>query len=98
MFIREKRIGAYTYVYLVEAVREDGKPKQRIIRNLGRKEDVEAAGDLDRLGAREESASPKSTILHNPGLKEGGGAAGYPDRLARPAARLSQRSIVLSLV
>jgi hypothetical protein len=66
MFIREKRIGAYTYVYLVEAVREDGKPKQRIIRNLGRKEDVEAAGDLDRL--------------------------------ARSAARLSQRSIVLSLV
>jgi Transposase DDE domain len=66
MFIREKRIGAYTYIYLVEAVREDGKPKQRIIRNLGRKEDVEAAGDLDRL--------------------------------ARSAARLSQRSMVLSLI
>src|SRR5262249_7450720 len=49
MFIREKRIGAYTYVYLVETVRENGKIKQRIIRNLGRKEAVEAAGDLDRL-------------------------------------------------
>jgi Transposase DDE domain len=66
MFIREKRIGAYSYVYLVETVREDGKIKQRIIRNLGRKEAVEAAGDLDRL--------------------------------ARSAARLSQRSMVLSLV
>jgi len=66
MFIREKRIGDYTYVYLVEAVREDGKPKQRIIRNLGRKESVEAAGDLDRL--------------------------------ARSAARLAQRSMVLSVV
>ena len=25
MFVREKRIGPYTYVYLVETVREDGK-------------------------------------------------------------------------
>src|SRR5215475_9321242 len=66
MFIREKRIGAYTYVYLVETVRETGKIKQRIIRNLGRKEAVEAAGDLDRL--------------------------------ARSAARLCQRSMVLSLI
>jgi hypothetical protein len=37
MFIREMCIGAYTYVYLVETVREGGKIKQRIIRNLGRK-------------------------------------------------------------
>jgi hypothetical protein len=66
MFIREKRIGAYSYIYLVETVRENGKIKQRIIRNLGRKEAVEAAGDLDRL--------------------------------ARSAARLSQRSMVLSAI
>ena len=45
MFVREKRIGAYTYVYLVENVREGGKTKQRIIKNLGRKEAVEA-GEL----------------------------------------------------
>jgi hypothetical protein len=66
MFVREKRIGAYSYVYLVETVREDGRIKQRIIRNLGRKEAVEAAGDLDRL--------------------------------ARSATRLSQRSMILSLI
>ena len=66
MFVREKRIGAYRYLYLVETVREDGKTKQRIIRNLGRKEAVEASGDLDRL--------------------------------ARSAARLSQRSMILSLI
>ena len=51
---------------MVETVRENGKTKQRIIRNLGRKEVVEAGGDLDRL--------------------------------ARSAARLSQRSMILSLV
>ena len=66
MFVREKRIGAYTYVYLVENVREGGKTKQRIIKNLGRKEAVEAGGDLDRL--------------------------------ARSAARLAQRSMILSLL
>ena len=66
MFVREKRIGRYTYVYLVETVREDGRTRQRIIRNLGRKEDVERRGDLDRL--------------------------------ARSAARLAQRSMILSLI
>ena len=66
MFVREMRIGRYTYVYLVETVRDDGRTKQRIIRNLGRKEDVERRGDLDRL--------------------------------VRSAARLAQRSIILSPV
>jgi len=51
MFARDKRIGPYTYVYLVENVREEGRTKQRIIANLGRKEVVVARGDLDRLGA-----------------------------------------------
>ena len=31
MFARDKRIGPYTYVYLVENVREEGRTKQRII-------------------------------------------------------------------
>ena len=66
MFVREKRIGAYSYLYLVETVRENGKTKQRIVRNLGRKEVVEASGDLDRL--------------------------------ARSAARLAQRTMILSLI
>src|SRR6202035_4421400 len=51
MFARDKRIGPYTYVYLVENVREEGRTKQRIIANLGRKEVVVARGDLDRLTA-----------------------------------------------
>ena len=49
MFVREKRIGAYTYIYLVETVREGARTRQRIIRNLGRKEEVKRRGDLDRL-------------------------------------------------
>jgi hypothetical protein len=49
MFVREKRIRGLSYMYLVESVREQGRTKQRIIKNLGRKEVVEASGDLERL-------------------------------------------------
>src|SRR5215207_8988174 len=51
MFVREKRINGYTYLYLVETVREDGRAKQRIIKNLGRKEAVTASGALERLAS-----------------------------------------------
>jgi hypothetical protein len=37
MFVREKPIGPYRYLYLVESVRENGRTKQRIIKNLGRR-------------------------------------------------------------
>ncbi len=40
MVLREKHIGRYTYVYLVESVRENGKTRQRTVANLGRKEVV----------------------------------------------------------
>jgi hypothetical protein len=66
MYVREKQIGPYRYLYLVESVREGGRTKQRIIKNLGRKEHVDANGDLDRL--------------------------------ARSAARMAQRSMILSLL
>ena len=51
MFVREKHINGYTYLYLVESVREDGLAKQRIIKNLGRKDVVVASGELERLTA-----------------------------------------------
>jgi hypothetical protein len=63
MFVREKHIGRYTYVYLVETVREDGRTKQRIIRNLGRKEDVERRGDLDRLARSAVRLAQRSMVL-----------------------------------
>jgi len=51
MFVREKTINGYTYLYLVESVREGRRSKQRIIKNLGRKEAVLADGGLERLAA-----------------------------------------------
>jgi hypothetical protein len=63
MFVREKRIGPYTYIYLVETVREDGHVKQRIIRNLGRKEEVERRSDLDRLVLSAARLAQRSMVL-----------------------------------
>src|ERR1700730_568307 len=70
MFARDKRIGPYTYVYLVENVREAGRTKQRIIANLGRKEVVVARGDLDRLARSVVRLAQRSMVLS---LVEGGG-------------------------
>jgi hypothetical protein len=63
MFVREKRIGPYTYVYLVETAPEQGKVRQRIIANLGRKEDVAAHGDLDRLARSAARQAQRSMVL-----------------------------------
>lgn len=63
MFVREKTVNGYTYLYLVENLREDGRTKQRIIRNLGRKDAVLAAGDLDRLLASVGRFARQSIIL-----------------------------------
>ena len=63
MFARDKRIGPYTYVYLVENVREEGRTKQRLIANLGRKEVVVARGDLDRLARSVARLAQRSMVL-----------------------------------
>ena len=75
MFVREKRINGYTYLYLVENVREDGRAKQRIIKNLGRKEAVVASGGLERLAGSIARYAERAPVLSR--LE-----AGNPDRLA----------------
>lgn len=49
MVVRETPLGRCRYLDLVESAREGGRIEQRIIKNLGRKEPVEADGDLSRL-------------------------------------------------
>src|ERR671928_994468 len=75
MFVREKRINGYTYLYLVETVREDGRAKQRIIKNLGRKEVVTASGALERLATSVARYAERAVVLSQ--LE-----AGNPDGLA----------------
>src|SRR3954471_9026646 len=75
MFVREKRINGYTYLYLVETVREGGRAKQRIIKNLGRKEAVTASGALERLASSVARYAERAVVLSQ--LE-----AGNPDALA----------------
>src|ERR687894_365871 len=75
MFVREKRINAYTYLYLVETVRENGRAKQRIIKNLGRKEAVTASGALERLASSVARYAERAVVFSQI-------EAGNPERLA----------------
>jgi hypothetical protein len=63
VFVREKHIAGYTYLYLVESVREDGRTKQRIIKNLGRKDAVVASGELERLAASVGRYAERAVVL-----------------------------------
>src|SRR5215217_7648704 len=75
MFVREKRINGYAYLYLVETVREDGRAKQRIIKNLGRKEALTASGALERLASSVARYAERTLVLSQI-------EAGNPERLA----------------
>ena len=75
MFVREKRINGYTYLYLVETVREDGRAKQRIIKNLGRKEALATSGTLERLASSVARYAERAVVLSQI-------EAGNPERLA----------------
>ena len=75
MFVREKRINGYTYLYLVETVGEDGRAKQRIIKNLGRKEAVTASAALERLASSVTRYAERAVVLSQI-------EAGKPERLA----------------
>ena len=51
------------YVYLVETTRDQGKVRQCIIANLGRKEDAVVRGDLDRRARSAARLAQRSTAV-----------------------------------
>jgi hypothetical protein len=63
MFVRVKKIGVYEYLYLVENAREGGRHVQRVIKALGRRDEVEASGVIDRLIASAARHSRRSIVL-----------------------------------
>jgi hypothetical protein len=63
MFVREKTVNGSTYLYLVESVREGARTRQRIIKNLGRKDAVLASGGLDRLAASAARFAERALVL-----------------------------------
>lgn len=63
MFVRVKKIGACEYLYLVENAREGGRHVQRVVKALGRRDEVEASGLLDGLIASAARHSRRSIVL-----------------------------------
>jgi hypothetical protein len=63
MFVRVKKIGGYEYLYLVENAREGGRHVQRVIKALGRRDEVAASGLLDSLIASAARHSRRSIVL-----------------------------------
>ena len=72
MFVRETTARGHRYLYLVESVREGKRVRQRTIRALGRKDVLQASGELDRLIASLARHSERSVVLSD----NGGGRAG----------------------
>ena len=63
MFVRETTARGHRYLYLVESVREGKRVRQRTIRALGRKDVLQASGELDRLIASLARHSERSVVL-----------------------------------
>ena len=49
MFVVERVARGHRYLYLAESVREQDRVRQRLIQPLGRKDQLQANGQLDRL-------------------------------------------------
>jgi hypothetical protein len=63
MFVRVKKIGRYQYLYLVENAREGGRHVQRVVKALGRRDEVENSEVLDALIASAARHSQRSIVL-----------------------------------
>jgi hypothetical protein len=63
MFVRLKRVRSYRYLQLVESVRADDKPRQRVLATLGRVEQLQADGSIDALVSSLSKFSPNALAL-----------------------------------
>ena len=63
MFVRVKKVGRYEYLYLVENVREGGRHVQHVIKQLGRRDELETSDLLDGLIASAARHSRRSIVL-----------------------------------
>lgn len=63
MFVRLKRVRSYRYLQLVESVRAEDKPRQRVLATLGRVEQLQAEGSIDALVSSLSRFSPNALAL-----------------------------------
>jgi transposase len=63
MFVRLKRVRSYRYLQLVESIRAEDKPRQRVLATLGRVEELQAEGSIDALVRSLSKFSPNALAL-----------------------------------
>jgi transposase len=63
MFVRLKRVRSYRYLQLVESVRAEDKPRQRVLATLGRVEQLQAEGSIEALVSSLSKFSTKALAL-----------------------------------
>ncbi|WP_161140788.1 hypothetical protein [Propylenella binzhouense] len=63
MFFRRKQTRGIDYLQIVESLRVDGRPRQVVRASLGRLDDVNGVGDLDRLLENGASHTPTGVFL-----------------------------------
>jgi len=63
VFVRTKKVKGHTYYYLVEAYREDGRPKQRTLEYLGSPERILEVFQRDRERAEGTAAPPPASPM-----------------------------------
>lgn len=85
MFVRTKRVKnggtVYEYLQVVETVRIDGQPRQRVIASLGRVADLVTSGSIDQLVR---GLIAHSKTLQLVGMHRDGAIAARSDRLWGP--------------
>ena len=63
MFLREKPVGKYKYVQIVESYRDAGRVRQRVLLTLGRLDRLRESGQLDALVASGARLSEKLSVI-----------------------------------
>jgi transposase len=63
MFLREKPVGKYKYVQIVESYRDGGRVRQRVLLTLGRLDQLRESGQLDALVASGARLSQKLSVI-----------------------------------
>lgn len=63
MFFRQKRVGDYTYLQIVENRRIEGKTRQRVVATVGRADELAASGGLESLLESGSRFAEKLTVI-----------------------------------
>ena len=82
MFLRSKSNGKRTYLQLVESSRDGSKVRQRVLATLGRLDQLQSSGSLDRLLLSVARFSQQAAVV---AARDRALADGFPSRVLGPA-------------